>query len=288
MAESGVTDLFEKIKQRTVRMHARLAKCPQLDIEGVVRPGGGAMQSPAGNNLWTVSFPVNPWTGPDGKIINLELLVEKDMLENQADRFFDSLTEYSVVKLRVKYSEDAQDPKQPNEYEQHLALMVKKYRTDGQDTRLLKIAEDLKKPVKKKDPILGSLTLNRFLNWWEGSVRWSKKKIALHLSIEDPAAEEEVFKTAYQLAEHQKEWMDRASDFAVNNLLQLKNESWLEDDEKEVTPAGFKKKLKPRAIGINPGGHFEISFDDGWMFGGHLIVVSCTLSGGPERASLEG
>ena len=61
---------------------------------------------------------------------------------------------------------------------------------------------------------------------------------------------------------------DRLLDAVVDDLLEDKNESWLEDDEDPLTEAEFRRKLKLAAIEIGPGGEIELVLDDSGMMVG--------------------
>ena len=66
---------------------------------------------------------------------------------------------------------------------------------------------------------------------------------------------------------------EKILNYCADNLLELKNESWLDLKEEEVTKQAFKEKLQLESIEIWDDGKLEISFRDGDLFDGHWIVA---------------
>jgi len=78
----------------------------------------------------------------------------------------------------------------------------------------------------------------------------------------------------------------RVKDSAVQELLPLKNDAWLGDDETEFSPEEFKSKMTLQSISIHPDGDFDFWHDDGDLFWGHSIQVSGSLADGPTAADI--
>ncbi len=64
-----------------------------------------------------------------------------------------------------------------------------------------------------------------------------------------------------------------AADFAVNDLLDLKNSNWLGDGETEVTAEQFNSKMKLTSITVDPDRAVTFWHSDGDLFFGHSIQV---------------
>ena len=68
-------------------------------------------------------------------------------------------------------------------------------------------------------------------------------------------------------------FIEKAKDYTVNKLLKLKNDLWLEEDEKEVTKKEFKARMKFISLYVfSESANFY--FDDGDLFWGHTIEVN--------------
>jgi len=83
-------------------------------------------------------------------------------------------------------------------------------------------------------------------------------------------------------------WSKKIVDYAVSTLLDLKNDSWLEDGESEISATQFVQAMKLRSITVRPGGEFDFFHTDGNLFRGHLIQVSGSLAEGPTFSDIPG
>jgi len=67
--------------------------------------------------------------------------------------------------------------------------------------------------------------------------------------------------------------VEKAKEYTVKKLLKLKNDLWLEEDEKEVTKKEFKARMKFTSLYVfSESANFY--FDDGDLFWGHTIEVN--------------
>ena len=68
-------------------------------------------------------------------------------------------------------------------------------------------------------------------------------------------------------------FIEKAKDYTAHKLLKLKNDLWLEEDEKEVTKKDFKDRMKFTSLYVfSESANFY--FDDGALFWGHTIEVT--------------
>jgi|GEM_PF-5119194 hypothetical protein len=77
-------------------------------------------------------------------------------------------------------------------------------------------------------------------------------------------------------------------DFICQELLDLKNDAWLKDNEAPVSYENFRAQLTPRRIRILEDGSIEIGFADADMFRGHEIVLRTDHELKPIWADIEG
>ena len=69
------------------------------------------------------------------------------------------------------------------------------------------------------------------------------------------------------------QFIEKAKEYTAHKLLKLKNDLWLEEDEKEVTKKDFKERIKFTSLYVfSESANFY--FDDGDLFWGHTIEVT--------------
>lgn len=90
-----------------------------------------------------------------------------------------------------------------------------------------------------------------------------------------------------RLLDDAAKWDERIRNFAAEELTELKNDSWLEEDEEEWSEANFAKQLSLQEITFTEE-EFTFWFDDGDLFWGHTVYVSNTIEDGPYDASMGG
>lgn len=64
----------------------------------------------------------------------------------------------------------------------------------------------------------------------------------------------------------------------VNKLLSLKNDSWLNENESEISKSDFIKRIKLNEITFYGDGSSELTFEDDDLFWGHQIVTELNLN----------
>ncbi|HEY1190776.1 MAG TPA: DUF2262 domain-containing protein [Gemmata sp.] len=137
-------------------------------------------------------------------------------------------------------------------------------------------------------PFFGTLTLDRRLNWYEVEFPWCGRPIRVSFARDDCEEEVELFVTAQTLWDDQSGWDARVRNFASAELLELKNDGWLQEGEEALTRVQFMDRMALVAVVVCGDGMFEFTFKDGGMFGGHIIQVSGTLADGPKDAGIAG
>ena len=86
----------------------------------------------------------------------------------------------------------------------------------------------------------------------------------------------------------QTNWNNKIVDYATSELLPLKNDSWLEEDEAEITEEQFKERMELESITVCKDGSFEFWHSDGELFWGHSIVIYGNIVDGPDDSDISG
>ncbi len=130
------------------------------------------------------------------------------------------------------------------------------------------IVETIKKNVIK-DVFFGKLILNVDRDDFESVV--DINDVPVNISFSNTT--EKQMKLNLRSAEKLVQNLDEIERAMIVELLPLKNDVWLEEDEKEITAKAFKKEVKVDLITIYDEGHPTIYFNANDLFGGHDIEV---------------
>ena len=102
---------------------------------------------------------------------------------------------------------------------------------------------------------------------------------------DDEESEEEYRKSLVAILENIEENIETARKFAAQELLDLKNNTWLEKDEEPLTAEEFAERLVLAEV-ISMGDIVEFWFDDDDIFWGHQVRVDLHPDGTPDCAEL--
>lgn len=115
-------------------------------------------------------------------------------------------------------------------------------------------------------------------------------EVSAGLSVCDFPEEEKA--AALALAQRTEAWlgsnMEKLKDYATAELLDLKNEEWMDEDEKPLTKSEFNAGLTVSEILLFADGNFQLFFDDNDMFWGHHVVIDVDEAGAFAGASIAG
>jgi len=156
------------------------------------------------------------------------------------------------------------------------------------DPELELLARKLREPVIMRDDRLGEFVLDRNIDWFEATVQWGSMPVKLALNGSGGDAVARALATAHALWDDQEAWHQRIVAHAIEWLLPLKNDNWLEDGEEALTAADFAGWMRLASITVDQDGIFKFWFDDGDLFLGHSITVGGDLQNGPKQSNVEG
>lgn len=153
------------------------------------------------------------------------------------------------------------------------------------NSELEKIFKKRLKPVEFKSEVFGDFILNRIIDEFEIKAKWNDHQIQLSLSgslIESSNLES----TAIKLFNESKNWEEKIRSKIAIDLLPLKNEFWIDDDEKPLSESDFINELSLISITINSKNSFVFFFTCGYIFGDHSISICGNLSGELDEAEI--
>ena len=270
-------DYMAEHRKRERRLAQQLARAPMTLITGIVDaggPGGGRSQ---GEKLYTLHLDLVAWRAGEGEIRREQLRVRKPLSERELDRLMAKIRPDSLIRLKGRLLEKSEHGA--------TARLVNIVSLNPKDPELAAHAKRLQAPTVHQDAVFGKMKLDRRFNSYETPAKWNGKKITISI---DSGKLENGLKIAHALWKDQAKWKKRVEDFAVAQMLSDKNEGWLEEGEKPLTPEQFKKRMKLESISIYDSGSFAFWHDDGDLFWGHSIQISADLKRGPYDADTPG
>ena len=242
------------------------------DIQGLVSPSSQGGWEGAGDYK-VHCFSLSAWRRVGGPLVRQELTV----LRPAPDYEWSAYPELTIHRLRVLLSKD-----------QTRAVFANALKMAESDDELLAVAEELRKPVVIPTARFGNLTLDRSIGWFRGKVEWNRVLIEISFSSDDGKTIVDGLTTADALWNDQAGWKRKVDEYAVQELLPVKNDYWLDDDEEPLTPEQFKARMTLDSISLSSTGEFEFWHDDGDLFLGHSIQISGSLTDGLTRADIPG
>ena len=272
----------DDVEARMQRFREELSAAPLVEVTGVVDPSGVVGGQSGGEELWTLLFAFNGWRSGSGAVQTEKLTIRRHQVtEDELEHYRELLTNYGVFKISARVL--------PYDFlGTGQALLVEVIGPVDNDAELQAHAEQLQQPATFEDPTFGTLTLDRAIDRYEGQADWNGAPASLWLATADPDELADLLTTAWGLWQNQAAWNERILDYAVENLLPLKNDTWLGEGEEELTPAQFRTRMTLDSVSVEAEGCWEFWYDDGDLFSGHVIHVSGDLTHGPQDVEIAG
>jgi hypothetical protein len=122
-------------------------------------------------------------------------------------------------------------------------------------------------------PRLGLLRYNNKYDCYEGQITLQQVSISFSFVKDDESEIELILDSINRFVDHLGIYTENAKNYAVEKLLELKNETWLDEDEEPLTPEQFKIRMILESIDISSKGDVAFFYNDGDLFFGHCILI---------------
>lgn len=276
-------DIFAEINRRTDQLYEELAACAVQELTGVVSTSGIAAARFDGRKLWSLSFTFDVWRAGSGKIRTESLTVQRRVTDAELKSFKAVIDSETVIRVQARVAENNVNGSPHAQLEEFIEV-------DSTDSELHEHLARLQEPIKHRDERLGDFAFDRKYSLYSAEVKWNGESVTLTLNVENHDKIQPALNVAHALWDDESAWQKRIEDFAVKELLPLKNENWLDEEEGEldVTPDEFKAKMTLDSISVYADGEFEFWHNDGDLFFGHTIQISGNLAAGLTRADIPG
>jgi hypothetical protein len=253
-----------------------------MEIIGVVQPPGPGGAKNGTEELWSLVFSVHPWKREGGLLDSRQLrLVQNGLTHDQLRLRIASIKPYTVLRARVRLFEP-----RPNMLLSAEVLDIRNH--NDPDAELHALASEQQKPIVFAHPLFGQLTLDRGVTAFQAKLTVAGEPMEVSIDAEGEAPDPAALAIAERFWKDQADWDHRLREFAAAQLIGLKNDTWLQEDEEPLTEAEFINKLTANSMGFDPPDAFTIYYNDGDIFWGHSIEIRGTLSNGPQSAHIAG
>lgn len=247
----------------------------QSIIIGVVHPRGSAGIGTKTAGMWKLLFSFHTWRTEDGNLHTDELKLMREMPDGSLRDYMDRIKPYQIISVRTTITGDGTA--------EFMELLDETVDTDKE---LTLTAIELQQNDTFEHEFFGSLVLNRRLDWYETTAVWLGKQVRLYVAGVEPLELQGALQTAMSLWENQSSWNQRIMDYVIQELLEIKNDFWLGEDESPVSPDEFRARISLSEVTVYSGGSFQFSHQDDDLFSGHSIWVTGDLQNGPTRADI--
>ncbi|UKN03461.1 DUF2262 domain-containing protein [Paracrocinitomix mangrovi] len=246
-------------------------------FEGLVDESGTGGVLDKGDT-WTLFFSVLAYSENDSDLIEEKITVHKTTTQEKAKKLMNQIEPLSLLKFSGEIVQEKNRRK---------LIMNDLIDSNWKNEKFTSFIADRIKPVHFESSLFGQLTLERAYDWFSGTGTWCEHKVGINYSSQEHnAAKVEEF--AKTVVSDQTEWSKKINSGIIKDLLNLKNTSWLEDDEPTISEQDFLDKISLETITFYDDGSFEFWYNDGDLFWGHSIQVDGSINDGIDRATIVG
>lgn len=247
----------------------------EMTVLVVTGAKGFASDKAADEELWTASMELTAWmedNSPNIQRGEFKLVAKGDetlmnFLRQRVPRDF-------ILKCRVRLSLDG------------TSLLLTNLPEPGFDPDLKAILEEQKKPVAVEVEGLGKFMLNRSVGVLQAEIQFMGQGVQLCFDKDEDRAA--CGRTAKAVLDDLIALDEKARFLAADKLLELANEWAADADGEEVSREEFLSRMTLETIDVAENESYDLWYNDGELFFGHVIHVSGNLNEGVTDARMEG
>ncbi|WP_322905232.1 DUF2262 domain-containing protein [Paenibacillus campi] len=266
-AELSITEQVQQFQQAFTG--------PELDIIALTGANSASLGTTGGKQAWNARISITAWRLHDHEEVQQgEFFLTNKGERTQLELLFNPLQADQIWQMTVRHADN-----------RFLLLKLKQQHDAAQEPKLAKIREEQTREVNIKHERLGTFMLDRRFNTLRGQIEWLGETVGVSIDYDENMQTQ--FDHLIRLLDDAVKWDKRIRTFAAEELTELKNDSWLEEDEQEWSKANVSKQLSLQQISFSEQ-EFTFWFDDGDLFWGHAVCVNNTVEDGPYDVSIMG
>jgi hypothetical protein len=124
-------------------------------------------------------------------------------------------------------------------------------------------------------PRFGVLHYSDRYHCYQGQTTVQQVQISVSFATDDAGnLDSRLWDRANDVVTQMESYSEDAKKYAVEGLLELKNENWLDSEEEPLTREQFKHRMTLESVDISVEGEIGFFYDDGDLFFGHCIVIT--------------
>lgn len=125
----------------------------------------------------------------------------------------------------------------------------------------------------------GVLTFEPEYQWFGGETKLEDRAIALNLELAERDQALELIPALQKVTKDLASLDLAARRYAAEQLLETKNDSWLDEDEEELTEEDFIGRMTLESLTVDEDGEVTMWYEDGDLFWGHSICIRQSQEG---------
>ncbi|MEI0478110.1 DUF2262 domain-containing protein [Brachyspira pulli] len=172
-------------------------------------------------------------------------------------KYYDyNIKDNSIVKLKVRHSK----------FDDNCFLFIKLISNNYNDKSLSSILENYNRFQFYNDNILGTFKLNETIGMFENKINWIGNEIKIYFDNLDVKYNKYFTDSLKKIIQDKKYLDKKLKEYIYSNII-------MEEYKNFITKKDFISKIILESINIYKD-YIEFCFDDGEIFGGHLITIN--------------
>ena len=226
----------------------------------------------SGHKLYTQqSIDVKSWKSLDDNQIHRSDLIVFRSVDKSHD-FFKDIPKFSIIEIEAFINN-----------KMNRAVMVGGKIIDDPTQEMINEQMYVQTPKKLNIEGFEGFEFNHEMQNFSKKISWLNKEILVSIDVANQSQITDELETFNKLISNQEKYHQNVIDYGVNNILALKNESWLAPNERPMTKETFIRNASLESIRIYREDGFEFGFNEERdIFNGGYFIINGTTEKGAD------